>query len=416
MNDLHWMIAPVVACLLAMSALGWFGLHVLQRGIIFVDLALAQFAALGTTYAVFLGHDPDEPIALAMSLSFTALGAVLFAVIRRFEERVPQESLIGIGYAVSAALGILLIELASDPHGAEKIQHLLVGNVVWVQWSEIGVAAVAIGGAALVHAIFGRRFLTISFEPERARASGLKVATWDLLFYLSFGVVLTSIVSIVGVLLVFSFLVIPAVIARLFTDGIGERLGLAYAIGLFASVAGVSVSYEHATGPIVVTILGTLLVLSLLVVSVRQAEHPLRQIGGIAGGIAALGLVLWAFGQVPADHDHEHTEEASAAEDGLAVEPEQAPNAEADPLAALTEAVAKAKAGDPAGLVAMANLLKTAPPFIRMEATDRLQKLAGADAPTYDPLAGPDETGAWASWALHPPSGWESTASSFEAP
>lgn len=419
MTDLTWMVAPVVACLLAMSALGWFGLHVLQRGIIFVDLALAQFAALGTTYAVFLGHDPDDPIALMMSLAFTALGAVLFAVIRRFEERVPQESLIGIGYAVSAALGVLLIELASDPHGAEKIQHLLVGNVVWVQWSEIGVAAVAIGGAAVVHALFGRRFLAISFDPEGAQARGIQVAAWDLLFYLSFGVVLTAIVSIVGVLLVFSFLVIPAVVARLFTEGVGRRLAVAYGIGFFASVAGVSVSYEHSTGPIVVAILGATLVLSLLWVSVRQSASPGRQIGVIAASLALIAGVLWGFSRFPAEHGHadEHAEEHEAlhAEEAAAT-PETPEAAPADPLELLGAAVAQAKQGDPAGLVAMAELVRTAPPFIRMEAHDRLAKIAGAGAPAYDPLASTDDQGLWAAWAKSPPEGWQELAKTLEAP
>jgi len=414
-HDLTWMVAPIVACLLTVGALGWFGLHVLQRGIIFVDLALAQFAALGTTYAVYLGHDPDAPIALVMSLSFTALGAVLFALIRTFEDHVPQESLIGIAYAVSAALGVLLIELASDPHGAEKIQHLLVGNVVWVQWSEIGIAAAAIGGAAVLHGIFGRRFLLISLDPEAARRSGLKVALWDLLFYLSFGVVLTSIVSIVGVLLVFSFLVIPAVIARLFTRGVAKRLAMGWGVGIFASIAGVSVSYEHSTGPIVVTILGAMLLISLLVVTVREAEHKGRQLGVIAASVAAIGVVLWGFAQVPVDHEHEHEEEAAA--QAAPPAPEAAGDAAAsDPLDQLAKAVAQAKAGDAAGLAAMADLERTAPPFIRSEASDRLKQIAGASAPAYDPDAGPDDQGLWAAWAKSPPAGWQDAAKSLEAP
>lgn len=412
--DLGWMIAPVVACLLAMGALGWFGLHVLQRGIIFVDLALAQFAALGTTYAVFLGHDPDEPIALVMSLSFTALGAILFAAIRAFEEHVPQESLIGIAYAVSAALGVLLIELASDPHGAEKIQHLLVGNVVWVQWSEIAIAAAAIGGTAVLHALFGRRFLLISMDPEEARRRGLRVALWDLLFYLSFGVVLTSIVSIVGVLLVFSFLVIPAVIARLFAQGVARRLLLAWGVGLFASVAGVSVSYEHSTGPIVVTILGALLVLALLWVAVRDSQRAGRQIAIITASLAGIGLLLWGFAQVPSDHEHEAEHAALHADDLPPEAPTEA--APTDPLEQLGLAVEQARAGDPAGLVAMAGLVRSAPPFIRMEAHDRLARIAGPAAPAYDPLAGPDDQGLWAAWAASPPAGWQEAAKGLLAP
>ena len=296
MTDLSWMIAPVVACILAMGALGWFGLHVLQRGVIFVDLALAQVAALGATYAVYLGHQPDEPFAMMLSLVFTTLGAGVFALIRAFEDRVPQEALIGITYAVTAALGVLLIELAEDPHGAEKIQHLLVGNIVWVQWSEVAVAAVAIILVGVLHAVVGQRFLTISFHPERAAQENLNIGWWDLLFYLSFGVILTAIVSIVGVLLVFSFLVIPAVIGRLFSDSIPRRLTIGYAVGLLVSVVGVAASYEHSAGPIIVALLGLCLLLSLAVISVRQAPRPEARVAQWIGcGLAIYGM-LWAFG------------------------------------------------------------------------------------------------------------------------
>ena len=126
MMELGWMFAPVVACLLTMAALGWFGLHVLQRGVIFVDLALAQVAALGATYAVYLGHEPDEAFALLLSLVFTGLGAGAFALIRSFEDRVPQEALIGITYAVTAALGVLLVELADA--GAARRQR---SKMIW---------------------------------------------------------------------------------------------------------------------------------------------------------------------------------------------------------------------------------------------------------------------------------------------
>lgn len=136
-----WMLLPTLACLVIVITLGWFGLHVLERGVIFVDLALAQVAALGTTYAVFLGHDPDGGTAFAMALTFTLIGAAAFSAARIFEERVPQEAIIGIAYAVSAASGILMIHFADDPHGGEKLEHLLVGNIVWVQPHELGVLA-----------------------------------------------------------------------------------------------------------------------------------------------------------------------------------------------------------------------------------------------------------------------------------
>ncbi len=424
MTDLSWMLAPVLICLVSVAALGWFGLHVLQRGVIFVDLALAQIAALGATYAVYLGHDADEPITLLLSLLFTMFGALAFASIRQFEDRVPQEAIIGISYAVSAALGVLLIELAADPHGAEKVQHLLVGNIVWVRWSEIATAAVVVAVVGVVHGLFGRRFLQISMDPDGAAAGGMRVAAWDLLFYVTFGAVLTAIVSIIGVLLVFSLLVIPAVVGRLFAHGIGARLAIAYGLATAASVVGVAVSYEHSTGPIIVSLLGLALVVALAVVSVRQATRPSGQVLKLVGATALIGVVLWGFGQASGEHDdhdhagpgvhghgHEHAAEL-AAPAPVAADPL---DAEADPLTRLDRAIRLAQAGDAAGLHALADLTRADAPFIRSEAHDRLVLLAGDSAPAYDPFAGPDD-GAWAAWAADPPADWTERAASLPPP
>ena len=424
MTDATWMLAPVVVCLVTVAALGWFGLHVLQRGVIFVDLALAQIAALGATWSVYLGHDADEPITLLLSLLFTIMGALAFASIRQFEQRVPQEAIIGISYAVSAALGVLLIELASDPHGAEKVQHLMVGNIVWVQWAEVGTAALVVGLVGLVHAAFGRRFLAISMDAEAAAAAGLRVALWDLLFYVSFGAVLTAIVSIVGVLLVFSFLVIPAVVGRLFATSLAGRLAIGYGVATVASVVGVAISYEHSTGPIIVALLGAALVLALGVVSVRQAASPAVQAGKLALLSGLIAVVLWGFAQAPMaspgheheagvhEHGHEHADELVQAE--RPADPASSAGGE-DPLSTLARAVTLARGGDPAGLVLLAGLTGTEAPFIRMEAHDRLVQVAGDGVVVYDPLAGPDP-GAWSAWAAAPPEGWQARAATLADP
>jgi zinc/manganese transport system permease protein len=430
MTDLGWMLAPIVACLLAMAALGWFGLHVLERGVIFVDLALAQVAALGATSAVFLGFDPDAPAGMALALLFTAVGSLAFASLRQFEDRVPQEALIGIAYAVSAALGMLLVELANDPHGAEKIQHLMVGNIVWVTWSEIALAAGALAAVGVVHAVFGRRFLTISFSPEQAAAEGRLLPVWDLVFYLSFGVVLTAIVNIVGVLLVFSFLVIPAVVARLFLDSIPQRLAAAYVIGFGASIAGVAVSYEHSTGPIVVSILGAVLAVSLAGLSVKRAARPLVRVAQLAGTASVGGAVVLLFVHLAGDNDHVESHAAHAIhqptgphdahQDHDAHSPDAStvatpPPAEADPLTRLEHAVSLARVGDAEGLTILAGLTGDSAPFIRMEAHDRLVVVAGTTAPAYDPMAGPDTAGVWATWAVAPPDGWQLRAEGLPA-
>lgn len=431
-----WMFAPVVACLLAAVALGWFGLHVLEREVLFVDLALAQVAALGTTYAVFLGHEPDEPVAYVLGLVFTAFGSVVFALARRFEERVPQEAIIGIAYAVSAGAAAAMLDFAADPHGAEKLQHLMVGNVVWVTWNEIGVLALVCAIVLGVHAAARKPLLAISFDPEGAERDGRLVPAWDMLFYLSFGFVITTLVHVAGVLLIFSYLIVPAVIARLFVDGVGRRLALAYTVSIPVSIAGVAVSYEHAAGPIIVVLLALCLGVALIGWAILRAASPAKTGGAVAGGLAAVGAVLWVFSIAPVEDAHEHEADAphptadagdlppadAGARDtwyrAHASSPDMviaAGASEEDPALKLLAGTLLARARRAEGLRLLAQAVTTDVPFVRMEADARLRQLAGEAAPAYDPLAGPD-AGVWTAWATTPASGWEERADALALP
>ena len=423
---MEWMLLPVLACVIIVLTLGWFGLHVLERGVIFVDLALAQVAALGTTYAVYLGHEPDSGTAFALALAFTFVGAAAFSAARLFEERVPQEAIIGIAYAVSAAMGMLMIHFADDPHGGEKLEHLLVGNLVWVQPSELALLAGVCGAVGLFHFAIRERVLQVSYRPAEAAAEKRRVALWDLLFYLSFGFALTAIVSVSGVLLVFSYLVIPAVIARLLVGGVGRRLAVAWGVGLVVSVVGVAVSYDHPTGPVIVSLFGVALTAVLMWYAVRHAEHRGRAAGALVAVLAGISVALWGFGQLPtAHHDHDGHDDhdvavvAPEAADALAAEDPAVRDAaareaagqpgrvealaaalavEPDPSVRLTMAVALARSGDRRGFEGIVALCQSDIPFVRMEADDRLRALAGDAAPAWDPLGGPDADGLWAAW------------------
>ncbi|MDP2307306.1 MAG: metal ABC transporter permease [Pseudomonadota bacterium] len=409
------MILPIAACIVIVLTLGWFGLHVLERGVIFVDLALAQVAALGTTYAVFLGHEPDSSTAFALALTFTFIGAAAFSAARIYEEQVPQEAIIGIAYAVSAAAGMLMIHFADDAHGGEKLEHLLVGNLVWVQPAELAVLAGACAAVGLLHLVVRKKFLAISYRTEGVP----NVALWDLLFYGSFGVALTAIVSVSGVLLVFSYLVIPAVIARLLVRGVLPRLLVAWATGLVVSVAGVAVSYTHPTGPVIVAFFGIVLLVVLVYWAVRHAQAPHKALLQAAGAVALVAGTLGAFGALPvaahAHHDHDE-EPAVVTGSGLGSPDSGARDAaarvttdaealagalakESDESVRLTLAVALVRRGDRRGLDGLADLTTSETPFLRMEADSRLRTLAGGDAPPYDPLSGPDVRGAWKAWA-----------------
>lgn len=258
---LEIMWVPFAACLVLTWIHAYLGMHVLQREIIFVDLSLAQIAALGTILALLLGFEMHSWQAYWFSLSATFLGATLFALTRTRYQRVPQEAVIGIVYVVSAALAVLILH--GSPEGDEHIQHMLVGDILLVSPQEVlkmGALYSVIGAA---HWFFRKPLMLISSDPEKAREKGLRLRLWDLLFYGTFGIVVTSSVEIAGVLLVFSFLIIPAVAAKLFFRAWTQRLFFGWAFGMCASAAGILLSYvaDWPTGATLVCTFGTFLAL-----------------------------------------------------------------------------------------------------------------------------------------------------------
>jgi len=252
-----------VACLVIVAIHSYLGLHVLAREVIFVDLSLAQMAALGSAVAVLAGSQPDSTSAFLYALGFTSLGAAVFALTRTEEKgRVPQEAFIGIVYVVASAAAILVAD--RTPRGGEASKDILVGSLLWVSWPVIGRLAAVYLVIGVFHWALRRRFLTISFQPETALAHGWSIRWWDFLFYLSFGIVITFSVPIAGVLLVFSFLVVPAAIAFQFTRRYGPLAIVSWLAGAAASAAGLLVSfrYDLPTGPMVVVMFGLLLLVA----------------------------------------------------------------------------------------------------------------------------------------------------------
>src|SRR5206468_3670603 len=186
------------------------------------DLSLAQIAALGTTVAYLAGYDLHGTGAYLFSLGFTFLGAAIFAVSRVHRKtRIPQEAIIGIVYAVSAAVAILVMSKATQE--TEHLKEMLVGNILSVSWKELGKTAVLYALVGLFHFVFRRRFLLISMDEAKAERQGINIRLWDFLFYMSFGFVVTSSVAIAGVLLVFCFLIVPSVAAMLLSEKLGTR-------------------------------------------------------------------------------------------------------------------------------------------------------------------------------------------------
>jgi zinc/manganese transport system permease protein len=240
-----WPPFLVAVCLVGIHA--YFGIQVLARNVIFVDLALAQIAALGATVAFMLGHPAQSPATYGYSLAFTLLAAVLLAFTRAWATRVPQEALIGVIYVVAAAAAILLIDRA--PQGAEHLKQILTGNILTSGLNEVAVIVPLYAAIGLLHVLLRRRL------------TGAGSLVWEFVFYATFGVVVTSSVAIAGVLLVFSFLIIPAAIGVMFASSLARQLGIGWVAGTATSAAGLAASYafDLPTGAAMVCAFGVAL-------------------------------------------------------------------------------------------------------------------------------------------------------------
>ena len=269
-----YMAAPFAVCLVLTGIHTYLGTHVLARGVIFVDLALAQIAALGTTAAFLMGWPVESAGSYWISLAFTFVGAAVFSFSRVDERYVPQEAIIGITYVVASALAVLAVDRA--PHGAEHIKYLLVGSVLWVTWPQVLKTALIYAVIGIFHWFFRERFILISNAPEAAEDHGWNLRLWDFLFYASFGFVITSSVRIAGVLLVFSFLIVPAVISALFTRRLSARLFIGWGIGFLVSAVGTGLSYtlDLPTGATVVVTFGAALLLVRLLHPLWRQRRP----------------------------------------------------------------------------------------------------------------------------------------------
>ena len=323
-NVLELMAAPFVACVVLIGIHAYLGMHVIQRKVIFVDLALAQIAALGAIFGFIVGLSPHSPAAYFFSLSFAVVGAAIFALTRMRHERIPQEAIIGIVYAVALAVAILVA--ARAPEGAEHIQETLVGTILWVSWPTIASMAILYAVIGGIHIALRKRFFQISFNPEEAYAEKRWVRFWDFIFYVTFALVITSSVAVAGVLLVFSFLVIPAVISTLFASRISTRLAIGWTVGIAACFIGLVGSYrlDMPSGPAIVASLGGTLLLAALLYYVMAAEHKTHAVLKAAAGVVLVAGTLISltvfftsgkFMHIEHEHDWEEEGEHAAAPD-----------------------------------------------------------------------------------------------------
>lgn len=262
MDALQLLFWPLLACIAIAGIHAYLGFHVVERGVIFVDLALAQVAALGATVGFLVGHDLHSPAAEWFSIGAVVAGAGLLAVLKAEGRRIPQEAFIGIVYAVAAAAAILIVD--RTPEGAEHIKFMFVGNLLAASPREVARLAGLYAGIGILHFVWRRPFFAIS-RGDLAGMTRARVRLWDFVFYLTFGLVVTQSVAVAGVLLVFSYLIVPSVIAMLLADRARTRLAIGWIAGVAVSVLGMVASYHFdlPTGATVVTTFGLALVVAL---------------------------------------------------------------------------------------------------------------------------------------------------------
>jgi zinc/manganese transport system permease protein len=292
-EQLQVLFLPFLACLVLTGIHVYLGIHVISRKVIFVDIALAQIAALGATIAFLLGYDFHDRGTYWISLGFAILAAAIFAMTRTRHETVPQEAVIGLTYATAAAAAILVADIS--PHGAEHLHDLLAGSIVWVTPGQVVKTAILYSVIGAFHFAFRKRFLQISLRTEEAYAQGVPVRLWDFLFYLSFGVVITASVQIAGVLLVFCYLVAPSVFAVMFFDDLKRRLITGWTMATLVSAVGLAFSYDRPSGPTIIVAFAVALLLGGTIKAIVRSRSKTR---ALVTTVACLVLILvtgWAL-------------------------------------------------------------------------------------------------------------------------
>ncbi len=349
----EFMLRPFLECLILVGIHTYLGLHVIRRRVIFVDLALAQIAALGTIVGGILGL-VDGTAAMTYSLLFCLVGAALFASTRVRHDRIPQEAVIGLVYAITFALAILVVQ---KTEGVEHMEGILVGNLLFVKWSDILASLVAYALVGGFHLVFWKRFLLISEYPEKAFRQGMRVRLWDFLFYATFGFVITFSTRVAGVLLVFVFLVAPAILAVMITTRFSRQLLIGWGSGTLVTVVGLYLSahpdIDLPSGPTVVAFYGVVLAVAAVAFYLVKATDRQRALAHTGIGlvlVAVVALGLWGGGHLlvalqgePSDgvhHGHHHA--APALEDAC-------PPGDRD-AAAAGEALGRGRGGPGRGL------------------------------------------------------------------
>ena len=265
MEALTILMYPLLACILFVLINTYFGVHVLERGIIFVDLALAQFIGLGIALSYLLGHDPAD--VYIYSFLFAVVGASILSLSKYISKLVYIEAFIGVLYIFSFATSILVLD--RTPHGLEEFKNILNGNILWVNGQDVLIMFLIFSVIGIFHFLFRKKFIALSYE-------GHGTFLWEFLFFITFAMVLVSSVRIAGILQVFAFLIVPALIGRLYTRKPSRVLYTGWGIGITATIIGITISYisDLPTSAVLVSSLSVtfMALLALKFVTQRRKE------------------------------------------------------------------------------------------------------------------------------------------------
>ncbi len=288
MEILEFMLIPFVACILLIGINVYFGIHVLKRQIIFIDIALAQIAALGGTIAMVIhemsetshaGHDHGEEtiFSFAFSLLFCTIAAVIFSLLKNKKIKIPLEALIGIAYAVATAAVVIILD--KNAGGDVHIHDMLTGSLLWVSWNQVIKLGIVVGVVGIFHFIFRKKFFNLSDNYHKKDVKVKNKGLWDFLFYFSFGIVIVQAVNVGGILTVFAFLIIPASISALYAENWYSRIFIGLGIGAIVTFLGLYLSWELDVpcSPVIILSLGVVLLLSLLIRKNRITRNRKRK-------------------------------------------------------------------------------------------------------------------------------------------
>ena len=255
MSTLLFLAPPIVACIILAGLLSYFGNHILSRGIIFIDIAVAQIAALGTMIGILLGFAEDSVNAQLVSYVFTILVLGIFSMMKVRKQLLPQEAIIGIFYCIALGMALLLAE--KIPGGSNYITKTITGNVLWVTWKSILGCLLIFVPILVINLLFGKTLRRVT-NGEIVGNSMRKTRFYDLIFYITFGIVIVKSVPVMGIFLVFMLLIGPASISRIFVRSWRSRIIWSWIIGSIGSLAGIYISYSMniSNGPAIVSLIG----------------------------------------------------------------------------------------------------------------------------------------------------------------